>query len=653
MSYEELKNFIGSTRALRNLDKDVYEHVTINSQFINEAEVSIVMTSSNRSKQVYYTLKTICWSSTRAHVILVDDSDADPVMADKLDEFQICIEFIKINRSKKNWVNPCVNYNIGFNFIKCDRVVIQNSEVCHVGDICTFVKDNTEDNVYNVYNVISTPDESTNEEIYTLGCVDLSLYINEKQNRWNHFLKWYQHHIHRPAMYHFLVSLSSATFKKIGGFSYDYYKEIDFDDDDFITRIKSKHIEIKTIEDDYMGIHLWHSRSFKPLQENIHNKCIYNYKNTHFIATGQYVEISDEVNNHTIVTILGIRPDFIRMSHILGKLDIHFNHIAIHTGQHYDTHLYDVFLKELHIRKPDYILDTGRSASNHYEQLSYLSKAVPDLLKSKNIQPDLILFLGDSNSAAVALPLKKEGYRIGHIEAGMRSYDKRMLEELNRITCDHCSDILFVYHEDYKTQLAVENIKDNVYVVGNTVVEPITPYSLELFKTPKRNDMILMDIHRPENFNYRERLEAILRFGNECCVKYDVPVKLLHFKRLKDSLEKWQIDLGHVVLVDLMEYGEYLRCVYNCKFIISDSGTGQEEPALLQTPVIVPRDYTERPQSYVYNCSFKFDCKNYNSVDVFNWLETDSSKADTAWLGDGATSDTIIKHLSAYLQQSL
>jgi UDP-N-acetylglucosamine 2-epimerase (non-hydrolysing) len=652
MSYEDLKNQIGSIYSLQNLDSDIYMHFMLNEHFMDESTVSIVMTCCNRSKQVYYTLHTIQQSETKAHIVIVDDSDSDPVTVDRLVEFKLCIDFVKIDRDKKFWVNPGVNYNLGFKYVKCDKVIIQNGEVCHVGDICSYVDNNTQDNVYNIYNVMATATFSENEEIYSLSRNSTELLDHVSKIIDNPNLLWFQHHVKRNCGYHFLVSMSNSTFLKIGGFSYDYHSQAAYDDNDFLLKIKSLYISTVCISDRYiMGIHLFHARCMGYPENNEKNRAIFNYKMTEFNKTGKYIEIASSYKVPIVVTILGIRPDFIRMARILDKLDKNFNHIAIHTGQHYDSHLYDVFLKELNIRKPDYMLDTGRAATNHYEQLSYLAKAVPELLKTKNIKPDLILFLGDSNSAAVALPLKKEGYRIGHIEAGMRSYDKRMLEELNRITCDHCSDILFVYHEDYKAQLAAENIKENVFVVGNTVVEPILPYRTELFKTPKQNNTILMDIHRPENFNYRERLEAILRFGNECYTKFGIPVKLLHFKRLKDSLKKWNMDLKNIVLVDLMEYSDYLRCVYNCKFIISDSGTGQEEPALLQTPVIVPRDYTERPQSYLYNCSFKFDCKNYNSLETFRWLETDSKNADTAWLGDGKTSDAVVNHLAAYLQK--
>jgi UDP-N-acetylglucosamine 2-epimerase len=352
----------------------------------------------------------------------------------------------------------------------------------------------------------------------------------------------------------------------------------------------------------------------------------------------------------TIVTITGIRPDFIRMAYTFRELDKNFNHILVHTGQHYDKQLSDVFFQELGIRPPDYILNTGKESSNHYEQLSYLSKAVPELLKEKNIQPDLIMFLGDANTAAVSLPLKKEGYRIGHIEAGMRSYDKRMLEELNRITCDHCSDILFVYHEDYKAQLELENIKKDVYVVGNTIVEPLMELRDELFKEPKRNDMILLDIHRPENFKYEHRLRNVIQFANECIDKYGLPVKLLYFKRLKDTLDKYGIDLGKIEMIPLMSYKDYIKTIYHCRFIISDSGTGQEEPALINTPVVVPRDFTERPQSFEYNCSVKLCLENgkQNHEEVFKWLEDIESGRkciDSSWIGDGQTSKKIVQHL--------
>ena len=363
----------------------------------------------------------------------------------------------------------------------------------------------------------------------------------------------------------------------------------------------------------------------------------------------------------TVITITGIRPDFIRMSSVFKELDNNFNHILIHTGQHYDALLSDIFFKQLEIRNPDYTLNTGKESSNHFEQLAYLSVEIPKLFKANNIQPDLILFLGDSNSVGVAFPLKKEGYQIGHIEAGMRSYDKRMLEELNRTVCDHCSDILFVYHEDYKEQLKKENITKNVFVVGNTIVEPFMKFKDEIMSSPKLNNMILLDIHRPENFKYPLRLQNIFKFANMCSEKYNLPVKMLYFKRLKDTIDMYEDvrnELKNIEIIQLLPYKEYLTLVYNCPFIISDSGTAQEEPALVNTPVIVPRDFTEREQSFLHNCSICLKVGEINNVNntninqVFEWINNiinNQIKIDSSWLGYGNTSELIVKQIKKFL----
>lgn len=352
------------------------------------------------------------------------------------------------------------------------------------------------------------------------------------------------------------------------------------------------------------------------------------------------------------MTVSGIRPDFIRMSEIFKKLDNDetMNHILVHTGQHYDDLLSGVFFKELNIRKPDYTLNTGKQGGTHYNQLGYLSVAIMELIKKEKLKPDIILFLGDSNTVCAALPLRKEGYTIGHIEAGMRSFDKRMLEEINRTVCDHCSHIHFVYHNEYKRFLENENIKDNVHVVGNTIVEVCKPF---IPNEEKRNNMILLDIHRPENFKYKHRMKNIIQYANLCNEKYGIPVKMLNFGRTTKYMEEYEIDLGKVELVDLMAYKEYLTTIYHCPFIISDSGTAQEEPAIFDTPVIVPRDFTERPQSVEANCSYMLDVNDDSKFEEsWDWLSKIEHKEltmDVTWLGDGNTSDLIIKKLKDFL----
>jgi UDP-N-acetylglucosamine 2-epimerase (non-hydrolysing) len=348
----------------------------------------------------------------------------------------------------------------------------------------------------------------------------------------------------------------------------------------------------------------------------------------------------------TVVTITGIRPDFIRMSEIFKKLDENFNHILIHTGQHFDKLLSDVFFTELEIREPDYNLQIGGPNKEHFHQTAELSVKVIELLRNKKISPDIILFLGDSNSVTSAVSLKKEGYKIGHIEAGMRSYDKRMLEEINRTVCDHCSDILFVYHDNYKTKAVKENIsKDSVFVVGNTIVEVVNKYKPTDIK---KQNKIILDIHRPENFKYKNRLQNILKYASLTGEKYNLPVYMLGFKRTLQYIEEFNISLENIKVIDLLPFKSYILNVYHSKLLISDSGTAQEEPALLGTPVIVPRDFTERPESIQNNCSFMMDVNSQNQTwaDSYYWVENIFGyKNNVSWLGDGTTADMIIKIL--------
>ena len=354
-----------------------------------------------------------------------------------------------------------------------------------------------------------------------------------------------------------------------------------------------------------------------------------------------------------IVTITGIRPDFIRMSKIFEKLDNNFDHIMIHTGQHYNDELSKVFFKELNIRKPDFILSTGRSSNNHYEQLSYLTKELIYLLKRKKITPDIVLFLGDSNSVLVSAPLFKEGYKIGHIEGGMRSYDRRMPEEVNRVICDYVSDFVFVYTPLYKKRLLKENKNfNNIFVVGNTIVEVVNQY---MPKGRKRKDYIVADIHRNENLKCPNQYNHILTYLNETGKRSKMPVLLIRFRRAEKIINKYQLlkDKPFVNLSGPYGFIKYLEFQYHAYGVISDSGTSQEECPLLKVPVSVPRNFTERPESIKFcNSILVGETKPViqmakESISFFkNYSIT---KNQISWLGDGKTSDRIIKILKERL----
>jgi len=352
----------------------------------------------------------------------------------------------------------------------------------------------------------------------------------------------------------------------------------------------------------------------------------------------------------TVITVTGIRPDFIRMSQVIKKLDSEpwCNHILIHTGQHYDNLLSGIFFEDLSIRPPDYNLCIGQPGKKHYEQQADLGIKIIKCIEDNDLTPDVVLFLGDSNSVLASVPLRKEGFKIGHIEAGMRSYDERMLEEINRKVCDHVSNYLFVYHENYKQKALKEGIdQDKIFVVGNTILEPLKNIADLSYRG--QSSHILLDIHRPENFNYAERLESIIKFANLCNKKTGAPVKMLKFGRTMRAIEKFNIQLENVEVIELMGYKKFIRFMQDSKFIISDSGTAQEEPALLKIPVIVPRDFTERPESVQNNNSKMLYVENTDDYDnILQWA-CDVEDSCCKWLGDGVASVKIAKILKEKL----
>jgi UDP-N-acetylglucosamine 2-epimerase (non-hydrolysing) len=236
----------------------------------------------------------------------------------------------------------------------------------------------------------------------------------------------------------------------------------------------------------------------------------------------------------------------------------------------------------------------------------------------------------------------------------MRSYDKRMLEEINRTVCDHVSDYLFVYHKDYKTNLKRENIVKNVYVVGNTIVEPCKKILKSIRANKMNQKFILVDIHRPENFLYKKRLVNIMKYLNSCKKKFGYEIYFLKFKRTMKYLNNIKFNKSYIKFINLQSYKNFIIMQKQAEFIVSDSGTAQEEPAIFKKPVIVPRDFTERPQSFRANCSFMINVnkKNNSWQNSFEWLDKiflKKIKSSSRWLGNGKASDNIIKILKKKL----
>lgn len=293
---EKKQLYFNLKEQVKKKDRSLFNYINIDNFDIDDKTLSIVMTSSNRSKQTYYTLKTISQSSYKnIQIILVDDSTYDPLDINELLKFPFNIDLIKINRTAKYWHNPLVNYNIGFTFVKGYYVIIQNAEVCHVGDVINHIINNIQDNLYFVYDVKALKSIETNEKIYELNELDTSIYANEDL-----YLLWYQHKTYNR-QFHFLTGMTRNTFNLIDGFCYDYSFSSCYDDDDFVLKIHSKNIQIINIfnEDHNLGgIHLYHINAISSWDNQKEmNVQLFRNKLRLFQQIGKYIDITKDINS--------------------------------------------------------------------------------------------------------------------------------------------------------------------------------------------------------------------------------------------------------------------------------------------------------------------------------------------------------------------
>lgn len=286
---------------VENRDPSLYSHVCIYSgEFpIDENTISVVMTSSNRSKQTFFTLEKFKNSSYKnVQVIIVDDSTHDPITEDilRLQNFPINIDLINIKRENKKWHNPLVNYNIGFNYISGGKIIIQNAEVVHVGDVLQFVNDVVkDDNNYYVFDVKASSNYDTNEQIYNSNINTIEIF-NEK-----YFEQWYQSKHEANRNYHFLTAIHKKTFSKINNFGYDCTMGTCYDDDEFVLKIISKNINIVNIwHDEFLvgGIHLFHGNAGLTWDNGKeHNVILFMIKKRIYYTIFDYIDVTEDKDN--------------------------------------------------------------------------------------------------------------------------------------------------------------------------------------------------------------------------------------------------------------------------------------------------------------------------------------------------------------------
>lgn len=304
-----------------------------------------------------------------------------------------------------------------------------------------------------------------------------------------------------------------------------------------------------------------------------------------------------------VVTILGTRPEIIRLACIIKKLDKHCDHILVHTGQNWDPKLNDIFFDEMRIRRPDYNL--GIVGKNLGESMGNIISKSYDLLSE--LKPDALLLLGDTNSSLSAISAKRLKIPIFHMEAGNRCFDQTVPEEINRKIIDHTSDINLPYTEHSRRNLIAEGFKsDHIFVTGSPLTEVYLEYNQDIENSNilsklnlVKGSYILWSTHREENIDIAENWEKVINCINAVAKKYTNKriIMSVHPRTRKKIINDKVKFIDNVHLNDPFGLFDFIKLQKNAYCVISDSGTISEESALLSVPAISFRLCTERPEA--------------------------------------------------------
>jgi UDP-N-acetylglucosamine 2-epimerase (non-hydrolysing) len=305
-----------------------------------------------------------------------------------------------------------------------------------------------------------------------------------------------------------------------------------------------------------------------------------------------------------IAVVLGTRPEIVKMAPVIKELTLRqADSFVLHTGQHYSYMLDKVFFEELKLPSPKYNLNVG--SGSHGEATGRMLIGIEPVLKDE--KPDFVLVQGDTNSVlAGALAAVKLGIKIGHVEAGLRSYDRSMPEEINRIVADHMSDYLFTPTPKARETLLHEGIsEEKTFVTGNTVVDAVFQ-NLEIARSNKDvlkrlhlkpNEYFLVTVHRQENVDNFTRLASIIEGLDKLASEFARPVVYPLHPRAKKMMETYNLRPANVILTEPLDYFDFLRMIENAGLVLTDSGGVQEESCVLHVPCVTLRDNTERPET--------------------------------------------------------
>ena len=325
-----------------------------------------------------------------------------------------------------------------------------------------------------------------------------------------------------------------------------------------------------------------------------------------------------------LVTILGTRPEIIRLAEIIKLADVVFDHILIHTGQNYDYNLNELFFEDLGIRKPDKFLDVvgndlGETIGN------IISKSFKVL---SELKPDALLVLGDTNSVLSTISAKRLKIPIFHMEAGNRCFDQNVPEEINRKISDHISDINLTYTENSRRYLLSEGFrKDHVFVTGSPLNEVLSNSSIKIDQSEIleklrlfKNKYFVVSAHREENVDNQTNFMELVDSINTVAEKFQFPVVFSVHPRTRKIIDKLKIEFHPLVkIMEPFGFFDYIKLQKNSFCVLSDSGTISEESAMIGFPAISIRTSTERPEAIDFGAIILGGIKKndiYNSINL-------------------------------------
>ncbi len=306
----------------------------------------------------------------------------------------------------------------------------------------------------------------------------------------------------------------------------------------------------------------------------------------------------------TIAIILGTRPEIIKMAPIIRECEHRaLDYFVLHTGQHYSHQMDCIFFEQLELPVARYNLDVG--SASHAEQTGRIMAGVEKVLMDE--RPDVVLVQGDTNTVlAGALAASKLHIKVGHVEAGLRSYDRTMPEEINRVVADHISDYLFAPTENSRENLRKEGIaEEKIFVTGNTIVDSVYQ-NLEIARrkvnvladlglVPK--EYFLVTAHRQENVDSRERLDEILKGLEMVSQEFSLPVVFPVHPRTRKMAAEFGFEFDGIRAIEPLGFLEFLQLEANARLALTDSGGVQEEACILGVPCVTLRENTERPET--------------------------------------------------------